>query len=213
VLLSLFSCIATARVPYSEFVLTPKSRILRPSQVYNVDGTVDDAKDLTTGQSASTVFRGPSAVTYNFGKEVAGLVSFNVSEVVGSDGSFIGISFTESSLWINSEGCDATADSGIDQALWWSVEPGDTYTAEKWHQRGGFRYLNVYHNTTGKVTFSDLNVYYTAIPQYSEEQLATGIQTGYFAVKTSKSTECGTLGHTQMKFARSVQRQAILLST
>lgn len=94
--------------------------------------------------------------------------------------SFIGISFTESSLWINSEGCDATADSGIDQALWWSVEPGGTYTAEKWHQRGGFRYLNVYHNTTGNVTLSDLNVYYTAIPQYSEEQLTASIQTGYF---------------------------------
>ncbi|KAK5087441.1 hypothetical protein LTR24_006710 [Lithohypha guttulata] len=179
-LLSLLSCISTARVPYSEYVLTPKSRTLRPSQVYNVNGTVDAAKDLTTKHSARTVFRGPSAVTYDFGKEVVGLVSFNVNEVVAPDESFIGISFIESRLWINSEGCDATADSGIDQALWWSVEPGGTYTAEKWHQRGGFRYLNVYHNTTGDVTLSDLTVDYTAIPQYSEEQLASGIQTGYF---------------------------------
>ena len=176
----MLSCLAAAQTPYSEYVLTPKSRTLRPAQVYNVNGTVDRAEDLISVQNANTVFRGVSAVTYDFGKNVAGIVAFNVSDATGSDESFIGVSFTESSLWISSEGCDATADAGIDQALWWSVESGAYYAAEKQYQRGGFRYLNVYHNTTGEVTLSDLTVYYTAIPHYSEEQLAAGIQTGYF---------------------------------
>lgn len=179
-LASLLSFIAAAQVPYSEYVLTPRSRTLRPAQVYNVNGTVDAANDLITGQSVATTFRGPSAVTYDFGKNVAGLVSFNISQVAGSGESFIGISFTESNLWISSEGCDSTADAGIDQALWWSVEPDGYYAAEKQYQRGGFRYLNVYHNTTGNVTLTDLTIYYTAIPHYTEDQLAAGIQTGYF---------------------------------
>ena len=170
---------AAAQVPYAEYVLTPRSRTLRPVDVYNVNGTVQSAEDLTHGQVARTTFTGPSAVTYDFGKNVAGLVAFNVSEVAGPS-AYIGVSFTESSLWISSEGCDATADAGIDEALWWAVEANGHYAAEKQHQRGGFRYLNVYHNTTGNVTLSDLTVYYTAVPHYTEEQLAAGIQTGYF---------------------------------
>lgn len=173
-----FACAASAQVPYSQYVLTPKSRTLRPASVYNINGTVQDAQSLVGG-NANAVFVGLSAVTYDFGKNVGGLVSFNVSEVTTS-GAYIGISFAESSLWINPEGCDATADAGIDAALWWQVSSGSSYTAQKQYQRGGFRYLNVYHNTTGNVTLSDLTVYYTAIPHYSEEQLAQGIQTGYF---------------------------------
>lgn len=178
--LALLFWLVNGQVPYSEYVLTPKSRTLRPATVYNVNGTVSNAEELVTGRDATTTFVGTSAVTYDFGKNVAGLVSFNVSEAAGSDVSYIGISFTESSLWISSEGCDATADAGIDQALWFEVQPGGSYAAEKQYQRGGFRYLNVYHNTTGNVTIPDLSIYYTAIPHYTEDQLATGIQTGYF---------------------------------
>lgn len=178
-LTALLAATASAQVPYFEYVLTPRSRVLRPASVYNINGTVLNAEQLLTGERADTTFVGASAVTYDFGKNVAGLVSFNVTNAIGSD-AFIGISFTESSLWINSEGCDATADAGIDQALWWNVHSGSSYAAEKQYQRGGFRYLNVYHNTTGNVTLSDLQIYYTAIPHYSEQQLSQGIQTGYF---------------------------------
>jgi hypothetical protein len=171
--------LAQAQVPYTEYVLTPRSRILRPASVYNINGTVSNAEQLTTGTTAATTFVGQSAVTYDFGKNVAGLVSFNVSDVSGQN-DYIGISFTESSLWISSEGCDATADAGIDEALWWAVQPGMQYAAEKQYQRGGFRYLNVYHNSTDNVTLADLHVYYTAVPHYTDEQLAEGVQTGFF---------------------------------
>ena len=118
-----------------------------------------------------------SAVTYDFGKNIAGIVSFNVSSSQGSD-QFIGISFTESSLWINSNGCDATADAGIDEALWFSINGPGMHTASKEHQRGAFRYLNVYHNSTGSVAISDLSVYFTASPQVKDSSL--GQYTGYF---------------------------------
>lgn len=180
VTLCLLARLVIGQVPYSEYSLTPRSRTLRPAKVYNVNGTVDRADELLTGQVASTKFVGPSAVTYDFGKNVAGLVSFNVSEAVGSDPAYIGISFTESSLFISSEGCDATAEAGIDAPLLFQVQSGGFYAAEKQYQRGSFRYLNIYHNTTGNVTIPDLTIYFTAVPNYTAEQLAAGIQTGYF---------------------------------
>jgi hypothetical protein len=162
-------------VPYSQYILTPRSRTIIPVSVYNVNGTVDNVGALTS--SGVATFQGPSAVTYDFGKNIAGIVSFNVSSVEGY-GQYIGISFTESSLWINSEGCDATADSGIDEALWFQVSAGGSYRASKEHQRGGFRYLNVYHNSTGSVGVKNLSIYFTAVPQLAESSL--GAYTGYF---------------------------------
>ncbi|KAH8901378.1 bacterial alpha-L-rhamnosidase domain-containing protein [Thozetella sp. PMI_491] len=168
--------LALATVPYSECILTPRSRIVVPKLVYHVNGTVENAEALLrTGQSAA--FMGLSAATYDFGQNVAGIVSFKTSRVVG-DAEFIGISFTESSLWINAEGCDAMADAGIDAALWFATASSGSYKASNEHQRGGFRYLNVYHNTSGSVEVSDLTVYFTAIPQVPEEDL--GAYTGHF---------------------------------
>ena len=163
-------------VPYAEYALTPRSRTISPVSVHTVNGTVNTANALTTSSGAA-VFHGTSAVTYDFGKNIAGNVSFNVSSSQGSD-QFIGISFTESSLWINSNGCDATADAGIDEALWFSINGPGMHTASKEHQRGAFRYLNVYHNSTGSVAISDLSVYFTASPQVKDSSL--GQYTGYF---------------------------------
>jgi hypothetical protein len=99
---------------YSEYILAPASRTLLPAIVHKVNGSVTNAASLTA-PPANATFNGASAVTYDFGKNIAGIASFNVSTVTGTD-EFIGISFTESSLWINSNGCDATADAGIDEA-------------------------------------------------------------------------------------------------
>ena len=162
--------------PYSEYILTPASRTLIPATVHKVNGSVTNAASLTTPPGNAT-FEGASAVTYDFGKNVAGIVSFNVSSVKGAD-EFIGISFTESSLWINSKGCDGTADAGIDEALWFKLSSDGHYAASKIHQRGAFRYLNVYHNTSGTVELASLSVYFTAVPQLAEANLRT--YSGYF---------------------------------
>ncbi|KAG4027256.1 hypothetical protein MFRU_031g00060 [Monilinia fructicola] len=172
-----------AAVPYEEYILTPNSRTLIPASVYNVNGSVISSEALTAiGGSGSASFGPSSAVTYDFEKNIAGIVSFNVGSIDG-DGDkdadqFIGISFTESSLWINENGCDATADAGIDEALWFPVTSGGYYKAETQHQRGGFRYMNVYHNTSGSVEVSNLTIHYTALPHKAENELKS--YTGYF---------------------------------
>lgn len=162
--------------PYSTYIYTPEKRTILPVSVHNINGTRDGAASLTSPPGAAQ-FGPASAVTYDFGKNVAGIVSFNVTSVAGSD-EYIGISFSESSLWINSEGCDATADAGLDVALWWKVAANSLYTAAKEFQRGGFRYLNVYHNTSGTVTLEGLSIFFTAIPQKPESEMRS--YTGYF---------------------------------
>ena len=166
-----------ATVPYNEYILAPSSKTLIPVSVYNVNGTVSNPQALTTTGSGVATFSPGSAVTYDFGKNIAGIVSFDVSTVEGTEES-IGISFTESSLWISSDGCDATENYGIDAPLWFNVSSGGSYTAEKQYQRGGFKYLNVYHNTSGTVEIANLSIYYTALPQKADNEMQA--YTGYF---------------------------------
>lgn len=161
---------------YSSYIYTPSKRTILPAKVHNINGTATNAASLTKPPGSAKI-SGVSAITYDFGKNVAGIVSFNVSAVSGAE-NYIGISFSESSLWINSEGCDATADAGLDVALWWKVSANSQYAAEKKFQRGGFRYLNVYHNTSGSVELTGLSIYFTAIPQKTESELQD--YTGYF---------------------------------
>lgn len=166
---------AVQAVPYSDYILTPTSRTIRPISVYGVNGTVQNAQALTMSNGIA-LFSGASAVTYDFGKNIGGLVSFNVTDATGS-ADYIGITFTESSLWISNYS-DATADAGLDEPLWFVVSTGGHYTAEKKYQRGGFRYLSVLYNGTGQVGVEDLSIYYTALPQVADTNLAT--YKGYF---------------------------------
>ena len=91
---------------------------------------------------------------------------------------YIGLTYTESSLWISGEGCDATADAGIDEALWFHVTGPGNYTVERKHERGGFRYLSLLHNTTGSTEVQQVTVQFTPMPHWQDDQLRN--YTGYF---------------------------------
>ena len=118
-----------------------------------------------------------SAVTYDFGKNVAGIVSIHIGRNSDSH-QFVGLTFSESSLWISGVGSDATAYSGIDQILWFNVKEQCSYTTSKERQRGGFRYLSVIHNTTGSIDVTALSVEFTAMPHFPDDGLKN--YTGYF---------------------------------
>ncbi|KAI7277091.1 hypothetical protein KC335_g151 [Hortaea werneckii] len=124
----------------------------------------------------SAIFKGQSAVAYDFGKNIAGLVTLQVGDV--DEDQYIGLTYTESSLWISSEGCDATADAGLDEALWFHVTGPGNYTVERQHERGAFRYLSLIHNTTGGIEVQQVNVHFTPMPHYADDQLRD--YTGYF---------------------------------
>ncbi|TIA60441.1 Six-hairpin glycosidase [Aureobasidium pullulans] len=168
---------SAAAVPYAEYILAPSQRDLSPVKVHHANGTVINAAGVTTSGSGGATFYSVSAVTYDYTKNIGGLVSFIVSSSSDSE-QYIGISYTESSLWISPDGSDATQNIAIDETLWFKITGPGNYSVEPLHDRGGFRYLNVYHNTTGNVTLSHLQTYFTAMPHFPDDGI--GEYTGYF---------------------------------
>ncbi|KAH9825515.1 Six-hairpin glycosidase, partial [Teratosphaeria destructans] len=166
-----------AAVPYSEYILAPASRTLTPVRVHAANGSVTSPSALIEGGSGTTTLSGDSAITYDYGQNIGGLVSFTVSAVNGS-GNYIGISFSESSLWISPDGSDATQNVGIDETLWMAVNGSGGYAIENLHQRGGFRYLNLLHNSSGSVELSSVTTNFTAMPHYADDAMRD--YTGYF---------------------------------
>lgn len=174
--LSLFSSfVFSAQIPYSEYILAPSSRLLTAEEIYMTNGTVQNAPCLTSDDSAcgGAVFGANSSVTLDFGKNIAGTVQFNVDSVNGSS-EFLGFSFTESSEWISPYECDATQNSGRDAPLWFPITAEGSYGADKYHQRGGFRYMSVWHNSSGTLSLSDLTVNWTASPSAEDPQAYLG---------------------------------------
>ncbi|PWY94987.1 Six-hairpin glycosidase [Aspergillus sclerotioniger CBS 115572] len=162
-LLPVLLAIVTLAVPYEQYILAPSSRDLIPVSVRQVNGSVTNAAALTSS-SGNATFNGISSVTYDFGVNVAGIVSVDVASA-SSQSAFIGVAFTESSLWISNEACDATQDAGLDTPLWFPVGQGaGVYTVDKKYNRGAFRYLTVISNTTATVSLNSIHINYTAAP-------------------------------------------------
>ncbi|TVY82323.1 hypothetical protein LSUE1_G005223 [Lachnellula suecica] len=154
---------ACSAVPYSDYILAPSSRTIIPTSVRSVNGTITNIQSLTTANGSAT-FQGVSSVTFDFQRNIAGIVSLDIGSS-SSDDAFLGVTFTESSLWICSQASDATADSGLDEPLWFHVGNGSSiYTAEPKHQRGAFRYMTLTGNTSATVEVKGVGIYFTAAP-------------------------------------------------
>lgn len=166
----------TTAAQYEEYILAPSSRTILPFSVYKVNGTVANADNLLENVAGSATFTDPSSVTLDFGKEIAGFVTFEVSSTDSDQ--HIGLAYTESSLWISGKGSDATADAGLDQILWFSPTGPGNYTVAPEHDRGGFRYLSLIHNTTGSISVEQVSVHFSAMPDVDENSLKN--YSGYF---------------------------------
>lgn len=171
---------AAAQVPFHEYVLAPTSRVISPVSIYQTGGNVENAAALlTTGVSAlqgnqSTSFAGNgSYVTLDFGKNVAGRVAFEVDAVSGSSDS-IGFTFSESSMYISAQFCDAVTDGAFDLPQWFNDTTPGHYEAGHDFQRGAFRYLTIVHNSTGTISLSNVTVYWTTSPEMSDPAAYTG---------------------------------------
>ncbi|KAJ6186734.1 hypothetical protein N7519_008035 [Penicillium mononematosum] len=147
---------ASSNIPYEQYILAPESRDLIPPSVHSVNGSVTRAKSLTQSSGGEATFYGVSSVTYDFGKNVAGLVSLDVRSS-SSSSAFLGVTFSESSLYISNQASDATADAGLDTPLWFNVGKGAG------------------DNTTATVSLKSLRVKFTAAP---DQDLRA--YTGYF---------------------------------
>lgn len=171
---------AAAQVPFHEYILAPSSRVVSPVSIYQTGGNVGNAAALlTTSGSAlqgneSTSFAGNgSYVTLDFGKNVAGRVAFDVDAVSGSSDS-IGFTFSESSMYISAQFCDAVTDGAFDLPQWFNDTTPGHYEAAHDFQRGAFRYLTIVHNSTRTISLSNVTVYWTTSPEMSDPTAYTG---------------------------------------
>jgi hypothetical protein len=173
----------SAGTKYGDYILAPSSRTLSPASILHTGGQVEGAENLidSTCQSSTTFHGEGSYVTLDFGKNIAGTVSVHVDTLEGNDEA-IGFTFTESSMWISAETCDATQDEGLDLPLWFNLTTTGLYEADKAHQRGGFRYITVVHNATGTVGISNLTVHWIASPEMED----AAAYTGYFHSSSEK---------------------------
>jgi hypothetical protein len=109
---------ATSGTKFSEYILAPASRTVKPVSIFQVTGSVSDPEALlassTDGAGGTTSFQGPVAyVTYDFGKNIAGWVNFAVEDLAGDSegsGTSFTVAFTESSLWISPNTSDGIGD-------------------------------------------------------------------------------------------------------
>lgn len=165
------------RAQNSPYNLAPSSRTLLPSSTRFVNGTIQNADALLSNDSSEAVLNGPCGVSYDFGKNIAGLVSLNITSV-SDPNQYVGVTFTESSLWISNQSCDATGNSGLDEPLWFQPQSAGVYTAPKEKQRGAFRYMSIVTNTTGSVNVSQATVHFTNAPDAPDDGI--GNYPGYF---------------------------------
>ncbi|KAI4731507.1 bacterial alpha-L-rhamnosidase domain-containing protein [Aureobasidium sp. EXF-10728] len=163
--LLVFAGLAAAASKYDEYILAPKSRTLHPVAVYQdkINGTITGASSLANDSPGSAIFKGVSAVTYDFGVNIGGLVSLTIGNKTDTDQS-IAITYSESSQWISGVACDATQDSGMDEALWFHPSGPGVVSVDRQHERGGFRYLSLIHNTTGDIEVTEITVEFTPSP-------------------------------------------------
>jgi hypothetical protein len=171
--------VPSAAIPYDEYILAPKSRTLHPVAVHGANGSVTSPGHLTTrfSDDSTAVFAGEAAAAYDFGINIAGIVTLDVAAVSGANQS-IGVTFAESSLWVSNASSDATADAGRDETLWFHVDGPGRYTAARDKERGGFRYMSLVHGGPGSVEVRGASVHYTAMPHWADDAL--GNYTGYF---------------------------------
>ena len=178
-LLSLAATTA-ASVPYHQYILAPSSRTLRPVDIYTQYGPLSSENALLESHKSLT---GPplvlhtfnSSVTYDFGKNIAGLVNLIVASQNGS----VGVTFTESSLWVSSAFSDPSADpTGMDTRLVFNITSPGLYEASRKMERGGFRYLTVVNLGTEELSIKDLWIYFTPMPHWPDNALQD--YTGWF---------------------------------
>jgi hypothetical protein len=173
---SLAAVVPTLASPYEQYILAPKSRTLYPVSVHSSNGSVTNPESLTSS-NGSSIFTGVAATAYDFGINIAGLVTLTIGSVNASN-QYIGVTFSESSLWVSNRSSDATADAGKDETLWFEVGGPGRYTAPREKERGAFRYMTLVTNGTGSVEVVAAEVYYTAMPHWEDDAL--GNYTGYF---------------------------------
>ncbi|KAF8583301.1 glycoside hydrolase family 78 protein [Ramaria rubella] len=165
----------TYAVKFEEYIFAPASRDLRPRTVFNSSGNISGAEGLLHPNGSVTNISGAnSSITYDFGFNVAGRISFTVGGTISSSGEVLGLTYSESSLWVNPYESDGTGNGGNDVPFIFNITAPGNFTVPQEFLRGGFKYLTLTLQTSGSVMLKDLQLNYTAMPHFQDMRAYTG---------------------------------------
>ncbi|MGW3646251.1 alpha-L-rhamnosidase-related protein [Streptomyces sp. NPDC000878] len=140
---------------------SPTSRTLKPTAIHRTSGSVANPQNVLSGQP-TRLSGSQSAVTLDFGKEVGGVATLSFGATSG--GQRVGLAFSESSLYVGNNSDRSSGRDGEDGALYATAAANGTYTMPTARQRGGFRYLTVFLDTSGWVDLTGVSLAFTADP-------------------------------------------------
>lgn len=151
--------------PWEENIYSPDSRTVSPVSAFPLNDT-----SLVTSWPGTAYLKGnASALVFDFGKEVGGIVTVDYSTT--GQGA-LGLAFTEAKNWIGlaSDSSNGKFEYG-DGALYSNFTAGNhTYTMDLVHLRGGFRYLTLFivtNDTSASISISDISLEIAFQPTWS----------------------------------------------
>ncbi|CAJ2507533.1 Uu.00g087190.m01.CDS01 [Anthostomella pinea] len=140
--------------PWEANIYSPSSRSVSPANILSLD----IAEVISSYPGASTLSGNASALVFDFGIEVGGIVHIDYSTSGGSGA--LGLAFTEAKNWVSlasdsSNGAFGSSDASLrgnfDQSCddgaiysYFSSAGNHSYEMDLPHLRGGFRYLTLF---------------------------------------------------------------------
>ena len=149
--------------PWDENIFAPGSRTVAPASIL----ALGNASVISSYPAKKTLQGNSSALVYDFGIEVGGIVTVNYSTTGAGS---LGLAFTEAKNWIglasdssNGKFARGYGDQACDDGAIYSRFTGAgnyTYTMDLPHLRGGFRYLTLFllTNSTTSLSIDDVSL-------------------------------------------------------
>ncbi|MGA6223722.1 MGH1-like glycoside hydrolase domain-containing protein [Streptomyces umbrinus] len=153
---------AVPRAAVDPLNYSPTSRTLKPTAVHKTSGSVANPQNVLSGQP-TRISGSQSAITLDFGKEVGGVTTLSFGST-SSGSQRVGLAYSESSLYVGNNSDRSSGRDGEDGALYATASANGTYTVPTAKQRGGFRYLTVFLDTSGWVDLKGVSLDFTAAP-------------------------------------------------
>ncbi|MEU9881840.1 MGH1-like glycoside hydrolase domain-containing protein [Streptomyces phaeochromogenes] len=153
---------AAPRAAVDPLNYSPTSRTLKPTAVHKTSGSVANPQNVLSGQP-TRISGSQSAITLDFGKEVGGVTTLSFGST-SSGSQRVGLAYSESSLYVGNNSDRSSGRDGEDGALYATASANGSYTVPTAKQRGGFRYLTVFLDTSGWVDLTGVSLDFTAAP-------------------------------------------------
>lgn len=146
---------------------------MEPRSVYATNGTINNAAALTETGTGSTTLDGASYITFDYGRNIAGVVSVEVESV--STAASLSLTYAESSYFVSFTSSDSQTDSAKSVPLTLDIASAGNYSVSRVHEFGAFRYLTLINPTEAEIVVTSITTNFTAAP--IDEPTA---YTGYF---------------------------------